>query len=145
MTTNEKDYQSEKVSLEREEISDQKHGLATANVNAKLANPLEGIPLDQLQTDGENFAKEYGLEEYAEEFRKGAMLAQDPLAFETLPLLTEEDRVALKREQTHKWDQPFTLYWLIVMCSLGAAVQGVSVSSARDTSVCAYMLTMTRI
>ena len=95
------------------------------NVNALLANPLAGIPQDQLMLDGENFARQYGLAHLTDEFRKGAVLAQDPLAFEHIDILTSEEKNALRREQTHRWDQPFQLYWLVVMCSVAAAVQGV--------------------
>ncbi|TDL17272.1 hypothetical protein BD410DRAFT_794428 [Rickenella mellea] len=96
----------------------------TSNINLILANPLAGISHQQLMTDGENFAKQHGLGHLTEEFKKGALIAQDPLAFENLPLLTEEDKGILRREQSHKWDQPMTLYWVVVMCSLAAAVQG---------------------
>ncbi|KLO20378.1 proton myo-inositol cotransporter [Schizopora paradoxa] len=94
------------------------------NVNALLANPLAGIPQDQLMLDGENFARQYGLAHLTDEFRKGAVLAQDPLAFEHIDILTAEEKTALRREQTHRWDQPFQLYWLVIMCSVAAAVQG---------------------
>ena len=95
------------------------------NINAVLANPLAGIPREQLMMDGENFARQYGLGHLAKEFSKGAVIAQDPLAFETLDFLSAEEKAALMREQTHRWDQPLTLYWLVVMCSVAAAVQGV--------------------
>ncbi|EMD37517.1 hypothetical protein CERSUDRAFT_114155 [Gelatoporia subvermispora B] len=98
------------------------------NINAKLANPLAHIPHDQLVADAVKFAHSHGLGQYEDEFKKGAVLAQDPTAFETLPLLTDEDRNVLRREITHKWDQPKTLYWLVIMCSLGAAVQGMDES-----------------
>lgn len=51
---------------------------------------------------GRAFAVQKGLEEHAEEFAKGAMVAQDPLAFESLPMLNDEDRRVLGREVTHK-------------------------------------------
>ena len=95
------------------------------NLNAKLANPLAGLSHDQLVSDADTFAKSHGLEEYAEVLQKGALLAQDPAAFESLPMLDENDRHILRREFTHKWSQPLTLYYLVVMCSVAAAVQGV--------------------
>ena len=95
------------------------------NLNAKLANPLEGIPRGQLAEDGRNFAREHGMEHLAEEFSKGALIAQDPYAFETLAQLTEQDKEVLRRERTHRWDHPITLYYLAVLCSVAACVQGV--------------------
>lgn len=90
---------------------------STENINVKLANPLAGIPHQQLMLDGENFAKSHGLGHLSELFQKGALVAQDPLAFETLPLLTGEEKEALRREITHKWSQPKMLYYLVILCS----------------------------
>lgn len=95
------------------------------NVDAKLANPLEGIPHEKLIANATRFAKEHGLEHLTEEFQKGALIAQDPPAFESLSQLTEADKQVLRREITHRWDQPWQLYYLVIMCSLAAAVQGV--------------------
>lgn len=98
---------------------------AGRNLNAKLANPLYGIPHDQLMDDGAAFARSHGLAHLEDEFRKAALVAQDPTAFESLTPLSEEDRIVLRRELTHKWSQPFQLYYLVILCSLSAAVQGV--------------------
>ncbi|ETW80957.1 major facilitator superfamily [Heterobasidion irregulare TC 32-1] len=93
-------------------------------LNVKLANPLAGLSHEQLISDAAEFARTHGLEHLTEEFKKGALIAQDPAAFESLPLLTEEDRVHLRRELTNKWDQPATLYYLVILCSVAACVQG---------------------
>ncbi|KAF9467283.1 hypothetical protein BDZ94DRAFT_1156013 [Collybia nuda] len=98
--------------------------LSPENVNVKLANPLSDIPHEQLMVDGENFAKSHGLGHLSDLFQRGALVAQDPLAFEDLPLLTKEEKDALRREVTHKWDQPKMLYYLVILCSIAAAVQG---------------------
>ncbi|KAH9934461.1 uncharacterized protein BXZ73DRAFT_45706 [Epithele typhae] len=98
------------------------------NLNAKLANPLSGIPHERLMEDAAAFARTHGLEQYTHTIQKGALVAQDPAAFETLPMLDDHDRHMLRREFTHKWDQPFMLYYLVVMCSLAAAVQGMDES-----------------
>jgi len=117
----------EKSSIERKDDSvaekrvvDDIHAL-----NVKLANPLAGLSHEKLMADGAAFARDYGLAHLTEEFKKGALIAQNPDAFETLPLLTEEDKAILRREATHKWDQPLTLYYLVILCSVAAAVQGV--------------------
>lgn len=47
------------------------------------------------------------------------------LAFETFDQLSEGDKNLLRRETTHRWDQPKTLFALSILCSLAAAVQGV--------------------
>ena len=101
-------------------------------LNIKLANPLAGLSHEQLISDAAEFARTHGLEHLTEEFKKGALIAQDPSAFESLPLLTEEDRVHLRRELTNKWDQPATLYYLVILCSVAACVQGVRSSSVAN-------------
>ncbi|PSR73886.1 hypothetical protein PHLCEN_2v10306 [Hermanssonia centrifuga] len=98
------------------------------NVNAKLANPLEGIPYEKLIANAERFANDHNLGHLTEEFKKGAVIAQDPTAFESLPLLTEEDKVVLRRELTHRWSQPMELYYMVILCSMAAAVQGMDES-----------------
>ena len=99
---------------------------STENLNAKLANPLAGFSHEQLLADAEEFAKTHELAEYAETIQKGALVAQDPTAFESLTQLDEQDKAVLRRELTHRWDQPWQLYYLVILCSLAAAVQGVS-------------------
>ncbi|RPD58597.1 hypothetical protein L226DRAFT_466400 [Lentinus tigrinus ALCF2SS1-7] len=94
------------------------------NPNVNLENPLTLISREQLLADTETFAKMHDLSEYTETIQKGALVAQDPSAFETLPMLNEEDKRVLRREFTHKWDQPKTLYYLVIMCSIAAAVGG---------------------
>ena len=119
----------EKSSIKQESVSDYskeiKH-IDNNTANVKLANPLTGIPHDQLMDDASEFAKSHGLGHLEQEFRKGALVAQDPTAFESLSQLTEEDKGILRRELTHRWAQPAQLYYLVILCSLSAAVQGVS-------------------
>jgi hypothetical protein len=96
------------------------------NVNAKLANPLAGIPQEQLMENAAAFARAHDLGHLEQIFQKGALVAQDPTAFESLDMLDEEDKNWLRREATHRWDQPKMLYYLVILCSVAAAVQGVS-------------------
>jgi sugar porter (SP) family MFS transporter len=112
-------------------IHDEKHhaphvdvDTAISNVNAKLANPLAGLSHDQLMASGAEFARTHGLGHLEEEFKKGALAAQDPLAFESVPYFTEDDKNIFRRELTHRWDHPATLYYLVILCSVAAAVQG---------------------
>ncbi|EKM80826.1 hypothetical protein AGABI1DRAFT_119397 [Agaricus bisporus var. burnettii JB137-S8] len=86
-------------------------------LNAKLANPLAGLSHEQLMEDGKAFATRYGLEDLSELFKKGALVAKDPLAFEDLSLLTEEEKQALREEVSNKWKQPKMLYYLVILCS----------------------------
>ena len=56
--------------------------------------------------------------------KKGALVAQDPPAFEQIAELDEVERDALRNEVLHKWRQPTALYFTVILCSIGAAVQG---------------------
>ncbi|KAI2626823.1 sugar transporter-domain-containing protein [Xylaria nigripes] len=97
------------------------------NADAKIQNPLAGIPRDQLFADVEDFAQKTGLNEYLPLLKKGALVAQDPNCFEDIQgseALDQAEIHALKREITHKWSVPLTLYLTIATCSIGAAVQG---------------------
>ena len=57
-------------------------------------------------------------------FIKGASVAKDPPAFESVEGLTDVEKVAIRNEVLHKWRQPYALYFTIILCSIGAAVQG---------------------
>ena len=56
--------------------------------------------------------------------QRGALVAQDPPAFEQISELEEHERDALRNEVLHKWRQPWSLYFTVILCSVGAAVQG---------------------
>lgn len=123
-------------------------------LSAIFENPLAGVPRDQLFDDVDRFCQQYNLEEYKELFRKGALVSQNPTAIETLPELKEDEREALRRETTHKWSQPWMLYFmtgesilahsrrrslirLSAMCSMAAAVQGMD-ETANNGAVVIY-------
>ncbi|OBT70737.1 hypothetical protein VF21_10187 [Pseudogymnoascus sp. 05NY08] len=94
------------------------------NTDAKIHNPLAGIPYEILARDVEDFATEYGMQEIAPLLRKGALVAQDPENFEQLDDLDATELEALRNETLHKWRQSRALYLTIILCSVGAAVQG---------------------
>ena len=72
----------------------------------------------------EDFAAEKGLQDIVPLLQRGALVAQDPPAFEQIDELEEEEREALRNEVLHKWRQPRSLYYTVILCSIGAAVQG---------------------
>jgi hypothetical protein len=82
----------------------------------KLKNLLTGIPRDQLMQDVDTFAHEKGLVEHLEDLRKGALVAQNPKMFESMPELTGEDKSSLRLEKTNKWKQPFMMYFMTSKC-----------------------------
>ena len=94
------------------------------NTDAKIKNPLAGIRQQTLMRDVEDFAQEHGLQDITNLLKKGALVAQNPAEFESVEGLEEAEKEALRNEVVHKWRQPFALYFTVVLCSVGAAVQG---------------------
>lgn len=84
-------------------------------INAMLENPLAGKSREAVIRDAKRFANEHGMGDDEMDFVKGALVAQRPNDFEDIPELSEEDKAALRFEITHKWKQPFTLYYLVGM------------------------------
>lgn len=83
----------------------------------------------QVLQDVEHFANEHGLRDILDHLKKGALIARDPDNFETVENMTDDDITVIARETTHKWRQPWPLYFTIGLCSIGAAVQYVFVDS----------------
>ncbi|KAI8653720.1 MFS domain-containing protein [Fusarium sp. Ph1] len=101
--------------------------VAPISTGARLNNPLAGMTREQVIADVEAFVSERCLEEHRDDFIKGALVAQvnnQPGGFETIDLLSEEDKYYLRREETHRWSQPFRLYFLCTLCAGCAIVQG---------------------
>jgi hypothetical protein len=88
----------------------------------RIANPLAAIPRDTLLRDVEQFAQENNLNDVLPLLRKGALIAQDAGVYEEVGLDNNE-RLAIRNEVLHKWNQPMALYMTIFICSIGAAVQ----------------------
>jgi hypothetical protein len=87
-------------------------------LSATFENPLANVAKEQLLSDVETFCKQYNLVEYMDEFKKGALVAQSPTEAQTFQELSREDKLALEREHTHRWSQPWQLYWLASESSL---------------------------
>ncbi|SPO39294.1 related to arabinose-proton symporter [Pseudozyma flocculosa] len=101
---------------------------AAADLEVRLANPLKGYSRSDVVQRARDFAHAAGLDDLADVFAKGALLARDPLRFEDMPELDEADKEAVRRETTHRWQHPRQLYMLVICCSLGAVVQGMDQS-----------------
>ncbi|OBW68124.1 MAG: Amidohydrolase 2 [Aureobasidium pullulans] len=94
------------------------------NTTAKIQNPLAGIPREQLMHDVDAFAVKHHLADISGLLKRGALVAQDPINFEDVDGLQEDERESLHDEIEHKWRQPKAMYFTVILCSIGAAVQG---------------------
>jgi len=74
--------------------------------------------------DVEVFCNEKGLTERVDLIKRGALVAQNPTGYEHIETLSEPEREALRFEAAHRWRHPLALYFTIIVCSIGAAVQG---------------------
>lgn len=96
----------------------------SANVTGEIRNPLIGVPREALFEDVEQFASENGLTDILPLLKRGALLAQDPNAYESIEGLEDTERHELGLEQTKRWHHPRMLYFTIVLNSIAAAIQG---------------------
>lgn len=63
---------------------------------------LQLISADQILRDVDQFVDEYDLAEHRDLFKRGALVARDPMARETLMALPDEEKEALIYETNHK-------------------------------------------
>ena len=71
----------------------------------------------------EAFAHEHDLTDITPLLIKGSFVAKDPASFESVEGLEEFEKDAIRNEILHKWRQPKALFYTIILCSIGAAVQ----------------------
>ena len=74
--------------------------------------------------DVEQYAEQHHLTDVLDTLKKGALVAQSPGNIENIPELNSEEVRVLTEEKTHRWKHPKTLYFLIALNSIGAAIQG---------------------
>ncbi|KAI4170707.1 MAG: hypothetical protein LQ343_004806 [Gyalolechia ehrenbergii] len=94
------------------------------NVTARIQKPLAGIRRITLLQNVEESPNEVGQTNHIALIQKGVLVAQKPPALEQHEELDELERDALRNEVLHKWRQPWSLYFTVMLCSIGAAVQG---------------------
>ncbi|KAJ6779484.1 hypothetical protein PWT90_00790 [Aphanocladium album] len=83
-------------------------------LSAAFENPLASRSKEQLMEDVEAFCRQHQLADFTDDFKKGALVAQNPSSRHPLLELTAAENAVLDDEQTHQWSQPFTLYWLMI-------------------------------
>jgi hypothetical protein len=134
---------SSKTNLGTTQHTEDAHHGATpthkASVATKLRNPLTGFTEAQVLADVETWCADKGLSQDLDSFRKGALIArvgQREDGFEYVSILSEEEKGWLRHETTHRWSQPFMLYFLVVLCAGSAIVQGMDQTAVNGAQVC---------
>ncbi|KAL1645638.1 hypothetical protein SLS61_008198 [Didymella pomorum] len=119
-----------KLQAERQDVIYEEKGAVNMTnpqsgvASTKIQNPLVHMSEEECLADVSGFAKEHGFEDIHPLLVKGALISRDPTNFASVPGVTEDEKVAIANETLHKWRQPRVLYFTIILCSIGAAVQG---------------------
>ncbi|KAI4777754.1 MFS transporter [Aureobasidium sp. EXF-3400] len=87
-------------------------------------NPLVGLSKTELFHNVENYAQKYELDNILHLLKKGALVAQNSDHPETIEELGPGDVAILQDEKAHRWRHPKTLYAMVALNSIGAAIQG---------------------
>nr|POF15347.1 d-xylose-proton symporter [Quercus suber] len=109
-----------------------------ASVAALLRNPLAGMSEEEIIADVDEFVESKGLAESRDAFRKGALIArvgQRENGFESIDILSKDEKAMLRHEITHRWSQPFMLYFLVVLCAGSAIVQGMDQTAVNGAQI----------
>ncbi|KAM0325333.1 hypothetical protein ACHAQA_007318 [Verticillium albo-atrum] len=104
----------------------------------RVGNPLAGFNAEQLSNMGYAYCTSHGIteEEDVRAFRLGAVLAGYPEDYETIEGLTKEEIEATGKETTQKWKSiPTKLWFVVFVCSLCAAVQGMDETTVNGAQV----------
>ncbi|PYH92608.1 galactose-proton symport [Aspergillus ellipticus CBS 707.79] len=112
------------ITMDPETKGTSEHINLNKNITGKIKNPLADLTPSQVTRDVEVFANEHSLNDIFPLLKKGALVARDPEQYTSVPDLTDEEANAIHNEVAHKWRQPKALYFTIILCSIGAAVQG---------------------
>jgi hypothetical protein len=108
------------------------------SVAAQLKNPLAGMTDQDVLEDVDVWVSQRGLDHERETFRRGALLARvinTEGAFERIDSIPEDEKEVLRKESTHRWSQPFQLYFLVVLCAGSAIVQGMDQTAVNGAQV----------
>ena len=111
--------------------------LSESKVFDSFPNPLALLNRQEVLEEVEEFIVEKELTSFRRLFKTAALVAHHPHEFENfndilrthhselqgVRELEEEELEALRNESTKRFKHPRSLYWTIVLCSIGAAVQ----------------------
>ncbi|KAG0144641.1 hypothetical protein CROQUDRAFT_672231 [Cronartium quercuum f. sp. fusiforme G11] len=95
-----------------------------SKLSAKLENPLAGLSIPELEAEAIRFCAENGLNDQVENFMRGAVLAADPANLDRITNISADERMYIEWEKTNRWKQPMIMYYVAVISSMAAIVQG---------------------
>lgn len=99
---------------------------ASAEREGEHGNILSQYTEEQVMQMGRNYALKHDLDPTL--FGRAAALARSPGDFNSMAFLSEDEKILLNNEITHKWHIPRKLVEVIALGSMAAAVQGMDES-----------------
>lgn len=102
-------------------------------MNDEAGNILTQYTEEQVMQMGRNYAIKHDLD--PELFAKAAAVARTPAEFNSMSILSEEEKVSLNLEATKKWHVPGKLFGVIALGSMAAAVQGMDESVINGANI----------
>ncbi|THX27214.1 MFS transporter [Aureobasidium pullulans] len=127
MSTNSKtQYEGvEKLHLEKEHNELYETALDFKNNKpGEVKNPLAGLTKAEIFRNVETYAQKYELNDIVDLLKKGALVAQNPGHPEAIEELSARELESIHAEKTYRWRHPKTLYAMVALNSVGAAIQG---------------------
>jgi len=109
-----------------------------AELSAKLENPLSGFSTHELVQQAQDFCQAHGLNDQLENFKRGALLAADPQDLDRIPGITQEERQFIEWESTRRWKQPMMMYFIAIISSMAAIVQGMDEAVVNGAQIFYY-------
>ncbi|MBW0522375.1 hypothetical protein O181_062090 [Austropuccinia psidii MF-1] len=109
-----------------------------AELSAKLENPLSGLSIQELNQAALEFCQANQLNDHVINFQRGAILAADPKNLDRIPNLTQQERYYIECEETHRWKQPLIMYYIAVLSSMAAIVQGMDEAVVNGAQIFYY-------
>lgn len=103
----------------------------------EIADSIEHIDTQNalLLDDVTRFATAHNLLHHLPTLQKAALLIQGETPPAHIPNITDHELQTLRNESDKKWRQPSTLYFTILVCSLGAVVQGWAQTGANGANL----------
>ncbi|KAG0144642.1 hypothetical protein CROQUDRAFT_134230 [Cronartium quercuum f. sp. fusiforme G11] len=95
-----------------------------SKLSVKLENPLAGLSISELETEAMVFCAQNGLNEEVENFKRGAVLAGDPRNLDRITNISADERMYIEWEKINRWKQPMIMYYIAIISSMAAIVQG---------------------
>eukprot|EP00918_Siedleckia_nematoides_P069654 GHVU01151896.1.p1 GENE.GHVU01151896.1~~GHVU01151896.1.p1 ORF type:complete len:615 (+),score=34.93 GHVU01151896.1:263-2107(+) len=107
-------------------------------LSTKLENPLAGKSIKELESDAERFCEANNLNQHVDAFRRGAVLAADPANVDRISNITAEEKQWIEYEKTNRWKQPLMMYYVAVISSMAAIVQGMDEAVVNGAQIFYY-------